>query len=174
MKRRSLILDCKKILHQLLLVGRFKPVLKEKQKNAVCPCQELKQLSGEIKLLNEKLDKLNSGCCSAREVQVEHINVEKVVLESLSFDLGNIDVDAVNGTMNIGVTLNLQSGSVSPPEKIKLSGSKSADKNSAILFDKRTGKKEASYRIYFGSNPSIEEITPEVRPVDNSKKAHHN
>lgn len=159
MKKKIFVWDCKKILHKIFFGSRFRADTKEKEHTPICSCQELKCLRDEMKLISEQLDKLNSGPWRAQEVQVENINLEKVVLESLSFNLGDIDVDAVNGTMNIGITVNLQSGALSLPEKIKVSDSAPANSSPPNSPGKQTRKKEAAYNICIKPNSSAQEIT---------------
>lgn len=170
--KQTFILDWKKILHKLFFFDRFKVVTKEKGNITVCPCPELKHLTGEIRLISEQLKKSNSTSCPTQEVKVENINLEKIVLESLSFNLGNIDVDAIHGTMNIGITVNLHSGALSLPEKIKVSDNTTHNSDSTLSFGKQTSKKKAAYHICINPNSSAQEITPKITRTDNNKDAH--
>lgn len=166
MKKKIFILDYKKILHKLFFTGLFKAKTEEKENNTVFLCQELKRLRGEIRLISDQLEKLNSGSSRAQEVQVENLNLEKVVLESLSINLGDIDVDTVNGTMNLGVTVNLQSGALSLPDTIKVSESTPAISDPTLSFVKQTSKKEAAYNICIRPNCTAQEITPKITRIE--------
>lgn len=161
-KQKILVINWKKILHKLFFFDRLKVVSKEKENIIVCPCQELKYLTGEMRLISEQLKKLNPVSYPTQDFKVENINVEKIVLESLSFELGNIDVDAIHGTMNIGITVNLQSGALKLPEKIKLTDDTTYNSDPTLSFGKQTNKKKVAYHICINPNSSEQEKSPKI------------
>lgn len=172
MKQKLFILDFKKVLDKLFSVNRFKADTGVKSNIPVCPCQELTGLKGEMRLISEQLEKLNSCSCQTQEVNVENINLEKIVLESLSFNLGNIDVDTINGTMNIGITVNLPSSALMLPEKIKVSDNKTSKSDPTISSVKQTNEKKAVYHICINPNDSAQVITPKIIRTDYNEKVH--
>lgn len=136
MKQKIFILDFKKILPKFFCADRFKIKANEKGNNIISPCQELNRLTAEIKFISEQFEKINSRSRQTQEVKAENINIEKIVLESLSFELGNMDVDTINGTMNIGITVNLQSGALSLPSKIKVAENTTNKNDSTLPFER--------------------------------------
>ncbi len=169
MKQKILVLDFKEILHKLFPLNRFKADTKEKGNKTVCPCQELVGLKSDMGLICERLEKLNSSSCRAQEVSAENINVEKIVLENLSFNLGNIDVDAINGTMNIGITVNLPSGALSLPDKIQVPDNKTNKIYPTTSSEKQPSKKKTAFNICINPSSFSQEITPKIIRTDNNK-----
>lgn len=117
--------------------------------------EEIHILCNEIKTLNETLNQINKDILSKQDVQVENVNFENLILDKLSFDLGNFDVDQISGALNIGITLNLQTGTLSLPKNLKIN-----DK-----LDKHKQSKETQYKINYSQTNKNKPLVPKINRI---------
>lgn len=167
--KNVIVFDYKKLLARLFRcdcrgIGRMK--IPEREIEGIQTNKELRKLLAELKTLNQKMAEVTVGCCPIRDFKVENIILDKVIFESIAVNMGNIAIDELTGTMNIGLTVNLSSVPSRVPA-IELSGEGIPGNNgNTVKTGGRNDGKKPAYRISFSPMKSSEEVKPKISRIE--------